>query len=590
MKLNLLDRIALKILKRSHPTSSLSNPEQWFVELVGGGVSKSGATVNTTTALYSTVVYACVRILAESVAALPLHVYRRLPGGGKERAVKHPAYQLLHLSPNPEVTSLEWREAMMGHLGIRGNAYSEIEWGNNGYPKGLWPISPDRVNPQRINGEIVYDITMPSGEGVRLAANRVLHLRGFSHNGIIGYSPIALHREPIGLSLAAEEYGARFFANDSQPGGVLEHPGQLSEPARESIKKSWKEMHEGLEKSHRFALLEEGMKWQQTSINPQDSQLLETRKFQVAEICRIYRIPPHMVADLEKATFSNIEHQSLEFVVHTLMPWLIRWEMRMTLSLLTPKERREYFIAFLVAGLLRGDLKSRYEAYAIGRQWGWLSANDIRELEDMNPLPKGQGKVYLVPLNMIPAAEKREVCEDIDILIAQRAAAGWDKVFEETAARIARREVADVLKGTKRSQPMEEFLNDFYRDHLGYVKKQLTPVVSGLADAVCRQASDAFGIESDFAKFQGFIEKWTEDLTNRVVESSRKGMEKIIEQYAPAFGLESDFAKVVREDLKIALESGSEQRVRNFSRSEPAIFIKELIAKIRQEAEFNGGA
>jgi HK97 family phage portal protein len=572
--MRLLEKIAVKILKRSLSTSSLSNPERWFVELMGGGASKSGTTVNTTTALYSTVVYACVRILAESVAALPLHTYRRLPGGGKERATKHPAYQLLHLSPNPEVTSLEWREAMMGHLGIRGNAYSEIEWGNNGYPKGLWPFSPDRVNPQRINGEIVYDITMPSGEGVRLPADRILHLRGFSPNGIIGYSPIALHKEPIGLSLAAEEYGARFFANDSQPAGVLEHPGQLDEPARENIKKSWKEMHEGLEKSHRMALLEEGMKWQQTSINPQDSQLLETRKFQVAEICRIYRIPPHMVADLEKATFSNIEHQSLEFVVHTLMPWLIRWEMRMTLSLLTPKERSEYFIAFLVAGLLRGDLKSRYEAYAIGRQWGWLSADDIRELEDMNPLPKGQGQSYLVPLNMVPAAEKREARGDIDILLAQRALAGWDKIFEEAAGRIIRREAADITQFSEKYLSREDRsgfknkLDAFYRDHPEYVRKQVMPAILGLGESVCRQAFDDFGIEVNLPALQVFVKNYAEKLTARFVADSRKEVEGTLQP----------------EEIKKIFERRKSERVKDFSQAEPVLFVGELIAEIRRSA------
>jgi len=572
--MKLLDRVAIKILKRSRPTSSLANPEQWFVEMLGGGAAKSGATVNTTTALYSTVVYACVRILAESVAALPLHTYRRLPGGGKERAAKHPAYQLLHLSPNPEVTSLEWREAMMGHLGIRGNAYSEIEWSNSGYPKGLWALPPERVNPQRVNGEIVYDITMPSGEGVRLPAYRVLHLRGFSYNGIIGYSPIYMAREAIGLALATEEYGARFFSNDSQPGGVLEHPNQLKEEARANIKKSWKEMHEGLDKSHRFALLEEGMKWKQTSIPPDEAQFLESRKFQVAELCRIWRIPPHMVADLEKATFSNIEEQSLEFVVHTLMPWLVRWEMRMNLSLLTPKERQEYFISFLVAGLLRGDIKSRYESYAIGRQWGWLSADDIREIEDMNPLPKGQGQSYLVPLNMVPAAEKREVRGDIDILIAQRAVAGWDKIFEEAAGRIIRREAADITqfseKYLSRKDPnsFKTKLNTFYQDHPEYVRKQVMPAIFGLGESICRQAADAFGIEVNLSALQVFAKNYADKLTERFVSDSRKEVEGILQS----------------EEIKKVFELRKTERAKEFSQAEPVLFVGELIAEIRRTA------
>lgn len=223
-----------------------------------------------------------------------------------------------------------------------------------------------------------------------------------------------LAREAIGMALATEEYGARFFGNGAKPGGVLEHPGKLSKEAQDRLRTSWNEMHQGLSKQHRIAILEEGMSYKQIGIPPEDAQFLETRKFQLNEIARIFRIPPHLVGDLERATFSNVEQQSIDFVVHTIRPWLVRWEQAIKLKLFTPTERRRFFAEFVADGLLRGDIKSRYEAYAIGRQNGWLSADDIRELENMNPLPDDTGKVYLVPLNMVPADKVYEQFKQTD--------------------------------------------------------------------------------------------------------------------------------------------------------------------------------
>lgn len=378
----------------------------WRSAQLGQGTA-AGLAVSPAKAMYSTAVYACVRILAETLASLPLPLYERLADGGKRRAVGHPLYSLLHDLPNPEMSSFELRETLMGHLALWGNAYAEVEFDRGGRPLHLWPLRPDRMQVERpFGGELVYrysvgEETDGRRESVDFADYQIFHLRGLGGNGIVGYSPIALMREAVGLALATEGFGARFFGNDARPGGVLEHPGVLGDEEHERLANSWESRHQGLEKSHRIAILEEGMKYNQIGIPPEDAQFLETRKFQVTEIARAFRIPPHMLADLERATFSNIEHQSIEFVMHTIRPWLVRWEQAIYRDLLLPEERGTFFAEFMVEGLLRGDLQSRYQAYSIARQNGWMSANDIRTLENMNVIEGGD--VYLVPLNMIPA-------------------------------------------------------------------------------------------------------------------------------------------------------------------------------------------
>lgn len=380
----------------------MAKPERWLVDALGGQETNAGVRVNEATAMQSTAVYACVRILSETLASLPLPVYQRLEGGGKERAPNHPLYTVLHDIANDEMTSYTLRETLMSHLLLWGNAYAEIEWNNAGEVRALWPLRPDQTLPQR-NAEtqkLEYHTILPDGTQVILPFERVLHIPGLGFDGIIGYSPIAMAKQAIGLSLATEEFGARFFSNGAHPSGIVEYPGKLSDQAYERYKKDVEEKHQGLGKSHRIMILEEGLKYHQVGIPPEDAQFLETRKFQLNEIARIYRVPPHMIGDLDRATFSNIEHQSIEFVVHTVRPWLVRWEQAIKLKLFTPLERRRFFAEFVVDGLLRGDIKSRYDAYAVARQNGWMSANDIRELENQNPIPGGD--VYLVNGNMVP--------------------------------------------------------------------------------------------------------------------------------------------------------------------------------------------
>ena len=377
------------------------------------GSTTSGKTVNERTAMQTTAVYACVRILAEAIAGLPLHVYRYRMDGGKERIPQHPLYYLLHNEPNPEMTSFVFRETMMSHLLLWGNAYVQIVRNGRGQAVALYPLLPSKMEVNRAaNGELIYTYYRdydesglnPKGGYVTLRKDGVLHIPGLGFDGLVGYSPIAMAKNAIGVSLATEEYGAAFFANGANPGGVLEHPGVIKDIQR--VKDSWNSAYQGSANAHRVAVLEEGMKFQAIGIPPEQAQFLETRKFQINEIARIFRVPPHMVGDLEKSSFSNIEQQSLEFVKYTLDPWVVRWEQSLQQALILPSEKSSLFIKFNVDGLLRGDYQSRMNGYATGRQNGWMSANDIRELEDMNRISSEEGgDLYLVNGNMTKLAD-----------------------------------------------------------------------------------------------------------------------------------------------------------------------------------------
>ena len=377
------------------------------------GKTSSGKIVNEQTAMQSAAVYACVRILSEAIASLPIHVYRYRLDGGKERIPQHPLYYLLHNEPNPEMTSFVFRETLMSHLLLWGNAYAQIVRNGRGQPIALYPLLPNRMEVSRTKtGDMVYTYHLdpderdlyPNGKNITLRKDEVLHIPGLGFDGLIGYSPIAMAKNAIGMSLATEEYGASFFANGANPGGVLEHPGVIKDIQR--VKDSWNSAYQGTGNAHKIAVLEEGMKFQAIGIPPEQAQFLETRKFQINEIARIFRVPPHMVGDLEKSSFSNIEQQSLEFVKYTLDPWVVRWEQSLQQSLVLPSEKQSIFIKFNVDGLLRGDYQSRMNGYAVARQNGWLSANDIRELEDMNRIPAEEGgDLYLVNGNMLPLSQ-----------------------------------------------------------------------------------------------------------------------------------------------------------------------------------------
>ena len=367
------------------------------------GGSAAGKRVNERSAMQMTAVYSCVRILAEAVAGLPLNLYRYLPDGGKEKSFDHPLYRLLHDEPNPEMSSFVFRETLMTHLLLWGNAYAQIIRNGKGEIIALYPLMPNKMTVDRDdNGQLYYryshssdESPTMSGSNVILKPSDVLHIPGLGFDGLVGYSPIAMAKNAIGMAIACEEYGAKFFANGAAPGGVLEHPGTIKDPAR--VRESWQTTFGGSGNSNKIAVLEEGMKYTPIGISPEQAQFLETRKFQINEIARIFRVPPHMVGDLEKSSFSNIEQQSLEFVKYTLDPWVIRWEQSIMRTLLSADEKALYFVKFNLEGLLRGDYASRMSGYATARQNGWMSANDIRELENLDRIPADEGgDLYLI--------------------------------------------------------------------------------------------------------------------------------------------------------------------------------------------------
>ena len=377
---------------RDKPTNSYDSPSYTYFF----GRANSGKRVTDRTALQHIAVYACVRVLSEAIAQLPLHVYQYTENG-KERVPQHPLYFLLHDQPNPEMTSFVFRETLMSHLLIYGNAYAQIIRNGRGDVIGLYPLMPDKMKVDRDEKNRLiyiysrYDEANPNLKeqgDIIFYADEVLHIPGLGFDGLVGYSPIALAKNAIGISIACEDYGASFFGNNANPSGVLEHPGVIKNP--DKLRDAWHRAYGG-RNAHKVAVLEEGVKFTPISIPNNEAQFLETRKFQIEEIARMYRVPLHMISDLDHATFSNVEHLSLDFVKYSLDPWIVRWEQSLQKALLSDSEKGRYFIKFNVDGLLRGDYASRMQGYSIGIQNGFLCPNDVRELEDMNLIPEEKG-------------------------------------------------------------------------------------------------------------------------------------------------------------------------------------------------------
>jgi len=362
--------------------------------LLGASYGASAATEEG--ALRIAAVYACVRVIAETVASIPLITYRRLSDGGKTRAEDDPLYTLLRVSPNAEQTSLEWREQMLTHLLLRGNAYSRIVRDRRGIVLELVPLNSDEIEVKSNGGGAIVGYTYRHRETI--TPSDMLHLRGLSSDGVVGRSVLRDASDTFAAAKSAQEYGRRAFENDATPGMVLRHPETLDEEAAKRLRESWEQMFAGPRNAGRVAVLEEGMSVEKIQMSAEDLQFIDTRKLQRSEIAAIFRVPPHMVGDLQHATFSNIEQQSIDFVMHCIRPWCVRIEQALYKKLLTPAQKQDLFVEFLLDGLVRGDLQSRYTAYQVGRQAGFLSVNDIRNLENLNPIAGGDR--YLEPLNM----------------------------------------------------------------------------------------------------------------------------------------------------------------------------------------------
>lgn len=553
-----------------NPSTSLSNPAAWLVDWMRGGSTRSGVHVSETTALNLSAVYAAVRVLTDTVASIPLIVYQR-QDRGKRRATTHPIYRLLHTRPNAEMTALQFREVMQGHLALWGNAYAEIEFNGAGVPIGLWPLLPDRTRAERRNSRKVI-ITRVGHTDEVLSADRVLHIPGFGFDGLMGHSTIRLARESLGLTRAAEEFGAAWFGNGSRPSGVLHTDKTLSDVAQKNVRESWERMHTGLDNAHRVAILEQGLKWQQIGIPPEDAQFLETRKFQTAEVARWFKVPPHMIGDLERSTNNNIEHQGWEFIVHTARPWFVRWEEVLSWDLFTEAEREEYFAEFLMEGLLRGDTQARGEFYTKLFQLGSISPNEIREKENLNPIDGGDQ--YFVQLNMVPldaAAQamkaqnepavpperaapepeaRREPAAPVVSLAEYRSERSQNarrrhqnaqrRVFEEAAGRVVKREVDGVRRGLRKSfgardaAAFSEFLADFYESHGEAWVRAMVPGFLALAELVQAEIADETDTEAAMSEeMLEFVGEYETAFAARQVGTSLGQLQQILRDTAP---------------------------------------------------------
>ena len=469
-----------------------------------GYQTTAGVPITHESALTIAAVYAAVRIASESIASLPLILYRRLERG-RERATGSRLYRVLHDRPNPEMSAYVFRETLQGHVETWGNAYCELELRGDGGVEWLWPLQPDRTYPERKNGVKVYHTRLPGGQMVTLPSNRVMHVPGFGFDGLVGKSPVTLARESFGLTKGAESFGAAWFGNGARVAGVLSHPSVVSPDARKRMKEDWDVLHRGIGNAHRVAILEEGVQWHQIGIPPNDSQFLETRRFQVQEVARWFRIPLHMLADNSMAPASNVEQAALDFVMHSMRPRAIRWEQAVNWDVVP---QGSLYAEFLLTALLRGDNASRSQYYRELFNIGALSLNEIRESENQNPVEGGD--THFVPLNMVPLAQAVEgpgADEPDDDgsrasrlrAMEARLASVYRPLFRDVAGRVLARELSAARRARKKgAAAVRAWVPEFYAAHEMHIRQQLAPVIAAYARAaepmIGRSAAEALPV------------------------------------------------------------------------------------------------
>lgn len=577
--------------------TNLTSPAQWFVDLMGGGKTKAGVAITEKSAMNISAVFACVRVLAETVASLPLPVYRRLPEGGSEVAYDYPLYSVLHNKPNSLMTSFQFREVIMVHILLWGNIY--ILMNHNGYNLELIPLFPWEMQIQSVDGHLKYIY-----KNEEIPSDYLIHIPGLSFDGLVGRSVISFARESLGLSVAAEEYGERFFAGDASPSGVLTYPKRLGDDkVVKRLTASWKESHGGLNNKHKIAVLEEGMEYKQIGLSPEDSQFLGTRLFQIQEVARWFNMPLHKIQELSHATFSNIEHMSLEYVQHTVRPWLVRLEQALNWSLFSEKNRLQYFTEFNVDGLLRGDIKSRYDAYAVLLDRGVLSANEVRKKENLNPQSGDQGDKYYIALNMI--AKDSYIQDDPNRSISQKPqkrishlkkdfqkrsmsarrklGEQYESVFRDAFNKIVKKENRLIRESFKENdaQGFRDWLYDQYPEFKNEVLDGTAGVFSSFAEDLKPYLQDELGIDIGNEEYNRFVDKYSEGFSSRHVAQTRARLGGILN------------SEILEEDLEALLTDWTEKRAVKETRFEKtrtrnafakAAYITVGIMKIRSVA------
>lgn len=550
--------------------------------------------VTPSNALQIAAVFSCVRVLSESIAMLPLELRVRL-ARGSDKAVNHPLYLLLHDLPNPEMTSIELRMTLMGHVAGWGNAYGQIIRDRAGRVLELWPLrpEPERMKPYRSDqGELLYEYTEADGSKRIFHAWEILHIKGLSSDGLTGYSPIAQARRTFEIKASMEQYQDSFYENNATPGVVLKHPGKLSLNAQKNILGSWNERHRGAARANSADILEEGMSIEQIGIPQADSQFLESQKYTRNEIAALFKVPSHMINDLDRATFGNIEQMSLEFVIYTLTPWLVEWEQAISRDLLSTEERGRFYAKHSLQALLRGDNASRAQFYSTGLQWGYLSINDVRVLEDQNPIANGD--TYFVPLNMVPIdvavkgqAPAAPALASVRALIdhdhpegctcgahrgagpsAQRAdddgedlrksrvelARSMSPVLEDIATRTVKREARDIRKAVEKhlrkraDDDFSKWLTEFYADFNNVVEDAFRAALMTMARQAMMSSAAELGEKSKGLtdQLRAFVNDYLAAMGNGWAGSSRTQIEIVL---ADALAAGVDPADAIEERL-----------------------------------------
>lgn len=473
-----------------------------------GRETSSGVNITEASIMGIPAVYACVRVLAESIASLPLLTFERLAGGDKERARDFSLYSILHDTPNPLMTSLELREMLVGHLALRGNAFCLIER-DMGDVVALWPLNPNKITVETKNRNLIYTYQQFERPEIKYHSEDILHIRGLSSDGIIGFSPLTMFRDTFGAAKAVEDYSANYFKNDASPGGILSTPNDLGKESGESLRQAWNAGFQGSGKKHKVAILGGDLKWEAVGINPQDSQMIESQKFSVVQIARIYRVPLNLIMDYERSTYSNVTEQNRSFLTHTLTPWLTRIEQAMFRALLTEQEKKRYYIEHLTQDFLRADTKARYEAYEIGKRAGFLSTNEIRAFENMNQVEGGD--TYEVKQ---PEPQKKSIknmrSQTRGIDNRDRVSENFKPLIKDAAVQVVSRESIQVKRATKKynagGESFRDWLANFYGEIIPeFIGKKIGPVLRSYALAIQKESETE--MNATRADLTDFIEK-----------------------------------------------------------------------------------